>query len=633
VPPAQRLRRWSALFFQLSLDYLRRRPTLKRRLRPLLRPVLGLAYRRWVAAFDTLDDADRAAIRAHIAGMAAPLLISVVMPAYETPEPLLRQAIASVRSQLWPHWELCVADDASPSPRVAAILAEAAAADPRIKWLRRVANGHICAATNSALALATGEWVALLDHDDILPEHALYEVAVEAAAHPRTQVIFSDEDNIDARGRRSGPYFKPDFDPDLLLGQNLISHLGVYRRSLLRRLGGLRLGFEGSQDHDLALRAVAAVGEAAVRHIPKVLYHWRQAAGPASFSEASLARCIDASRRAVRDHLAERGLPGEVAAAPLLPAFSRVVWPLPDPPPLVSVIVPTRDRADLLGCCLEGVLARTDYPAIEVLVADNGSTEAPTLALFARLAADPRVRILPMPGPFNYARLNNQASAAARGGILVLLNNDIEVIGPDWLREMVSQCLRPAIGAVGCKLLYGDGTLQSGGTVLGVGGVAAHYLAGAAHGGPGPSGSLALARSVSAVTAACLAVRREVFEAVGGFDEANLPVTFNDVDLCLRIRQRGWRNLWTPFAELHHLESASRGDDFSGEKLARFMREEAFMHRRWDAELAADPYWNPNLSLATAYRNLAVPPRGAKPWAGWRARPEKGVSPVPQAFP
>lgn len=614
MPPAERLRRWSALLFQLSLDYLRRRPALKRTLRPFVSPVLGLAYRRWVSAFDRLDDADRVAIRAHIARLPDRPLISVVMPAYDTPERLLREAIASVQAQLWPHWELCVADDASPSPAVAAILAEAAAADSRIRWARRDTNGHICAATNSALALATGEWVALLDHDDILPEHALYEVAVEAVAHPEAQVIYSDEDNIDARGRRSGPYFKPDFDPDLLLGQNLISHLGVYRRDLLLRLGGLRLGFEGSQDHDLALRATAAAGEGAVRHIPKVLYHWRQSAGPASFSEASLARCIDASRRAVRDHLADRGLRGEVVAAPLLPAFNRVVWPLPEQPPLVSVIVPTRDREDLLERCLDGVLNRTGYPAIEILVADNGSVEPATLALFARLAADPRVRILPLPGPFNYARLNNRAAAEARGEVLLLLNNDIDPIGPDWLREMVSQCLRPGIGAVGCKLLYADGRLQHGGTVLGVGGVAAHYLTGAVPDSPGPSGSLALVRSVAAVTAACIAVRREVFEAVGGFDEANLPVTFNDVDLCLRIRERGWRNLWTPFAVLHHLESATRGDDLSGEKLERFKREEVYMHRRWDPVLAADPYWNPNLSLATPDRGLAVPPRGTTTW-------------------
>ena len=608
----------------MALNYLRRRPALKRALRPYLLPVLPLlstsasmaatAYASWVVLHDTLDDADRAAIRAHIATLPARPLISVVMPAYETPDALLRAAIASVRAQLWPHWELCVADDASPSPQVAAILAEAAAADPRIRWTRRPANGHISAASNTAIGLARGEWVALLDHDDILPEHALYELAVEALSWPAAQVIYSDEDKLDAGGHRYDPYFKPDFDPDLLLGQNIVSHFGAYRRDLLERIGGFREGFEGSQDHDLVLRASALAGAASIRHIPAVLYHWRQGAGSASFSDTQRARCIAASQTAIRDHLAERGWQGEVVAAPAAPMHTRVVWPVPEPAPLVSVIVPTRDRAGLLDRCLDGVLHRTDYPSIEVLVADNGSTEPATLALFARLSADPRVRILPMPGPFNYSRLNNQAAAQARGTVLLLLNNDVEVIDGGWLRELVGQAMRPEIGAVGCKLTYANGTLQHGGTVLGAGGVAGHYLTDAPPGDVGPFGALALARTTSAVTAACLALRREVFEAVGGLDEATLAVAFNDVDLCIRIRDHGWRNLWTPFAELHHLESASRGDDLTGERAERFQREAMAMQRRWGDALTIDPYWNPNLSLANARRDLADPPRRVKPW-------------------
>lgn len=603
------------------------RPFLRRLLRPLrhLLPLLkkpGLGaeahvYRRWVAAHATLSAADRAAIRRHIAASPVRPVFSVVMPAYETPERFLREAIASVQAQIYPHWELCVADDASPSRTVGRVLAEAAAADARIRWMRRESNGHISAASNTALAMSRGDWVVLMDHDDLLAPEALYELMAEIADHPDAQVIYSDEDKIDESGLRFGPYFKPDYDPDLLLGQNVVSHLGAYRRDLLQRIGGFREGFEGSQDHDLTLRATMACPPTALRHIPRVLYHWRQNAGPASFSESFLARCIAASRRAVAEHLASQGVDAEVTAAPLLSHFNRVLYPLPDPPPLVSVIVPTRDRAALLRDCLDGVLHRTDYPAIEVLVADNGSTEPETNALFAELGADPRLRILPMPGPFNYSRLNNRAVAEARGEVLLLLNNDTKVIDRDWLRIMVAQAVRRGVGAVGCKLLYADDRVQHGGVVLGLGPerIAGHFEPGAPRLGVGHFGWLALQRSVSAVTAACMVLRRDIFLEVGGFDEENLPVAYNDVDLCLRIAERGYRNVWTPFAELYHLESASRGGDLGGEKAERARQELAYMRHRWAGQLDNDPYWNPNLSLQTGRADLIEPPRQAKRWA------------------
>ncbi len=582
----------------------------------------GLTYAQWLKRYGEPNEAQRAEIAAHISSMPSRPLISVLMPGYNPKPAFLRAAIASVQGQLWPDWELCIADDASTDPRIPSLLSEAAASDPRIRYVRRETNWHIVMASNTALGLARGEWVVLLDHDDTLAPTALYEVAAAAAAYPSSLVIFSDEDKLDGGEWRHEPYFKPAFDPELLLAQNMVNHLGAYRRELLERLGGFRGGLEGSQDHDLALRCLAAVGAERFVHIPKVLYHWRQTGLPSSFSQASLERCLAASRRAVRDHLQETGTAAEVEPAPLSPVFNRVIYSLPAPAPLVSVIVPTRDRAELLGPCIRGVLDHTSYPAIEVLIADNDSTEPATLALFRTLAADARVRILPMPGPINYAALNNAAARQARGEILLLLNNDTQVIEPGWLRALVSHAARPGIGAVGAKLLYADRTIQHAGVVLGIGAgretVAGHYGRGLAANAPGPFGWLAVTRSVSAVTAACLAVKRTDYEAVGGFDE-ELRVAFNDVDFCLKLRARGLRNIFTPDAELFHFESKSRGYEDTPEKQKRFEREIGFMRERWGHALDADPYWNPNLSLRDASHALAREPR-VKP-ASRRASP------------
>jgi GT2 family glycosyltransferase len=465
-------------------------------------------------------------------------VISLVMPAAGAAEEQILAAIEALRGQRYPHWELClVAPQASPA------LTEASAADPRIGLLP----------AGPVAGLGRGEFLAALDVADRLAEHALEAVAAELAAHPDAALIYSDEDGIDAAGLRHGPWFKPDFDAVLLRQQDYASRLGAVRRALLTE--------EDRLDHALAQRIAAACEPARIRHIPQVLYHRRREPGPE-------------------------------------PAWQPLSMAPPQPAPLVSVIIPTRDGAAMLEACATGLLERTDYPAIELLVVDNGSVAAETFALFDRLRGDPRVRILPAPGPFNYSALNNQAAAEARGEVLLLLNNDIEVIGPGWLREMVGLLLRPGIGAVGAKLLYPDGTLQHGGVVIGQGGVAGHYLPQAARGATGHAGSLALVREVSAATAACLALRREVFESVGGLDAEALAVAFNDIDLCLRIREAGWRILWTPLAALYHHESASRGDDVTGAKARRFAAEIGQMQRRWGAALRRDPFANPNLDYS-----------------------------------
>jgi GT2 family glycosyltransferase len=484
--------------------------------------------------------------------------------------------------------------------------------------VRRTENGHICAATNSALALATGDFVALLDHDDVLPERALYEVAALIQDHPDADLIYSDEDKIDDAGRRFEPHFKTDWNRELLLGQNMVSHLGVYRRSLVEDVGGLREGFEGSQDFDLALRVAERTDPSQIHHIPWVLYHWRQQAEAASFSESQLQRCADSARRAVEEHLARTGQAAQAESLEGLPGWVRVRRPVPEPAPLVSIIVPTRDRAELLAACAEGVLEKTDYPNLELLIVDNGSVEPQTQALFERLAKDPRVRILPAPGEFNFSALNNTAARTARGEILVLLNNDISMRRADWLTEMVSQAVRPNVGAVGAKLLYPDGRVQHGGVALGAGGdpaVAAHFGVGLAGHDPGYFGHMILTRNVSAVTAACLALRKAVFEQVRGLDEHALKVAFNDVDLCLKVRALGYDIVWTPHAELIHHESATRGSDQVAEKQARFQNEIGVMRGRWGWELDHDPFYGPLFDRRFSDYRLAWPPRRKKPWA------------------
>ncbi|MET0258472.1 MAG: glycosyltransferase family 2 protein [Methylobacterium sp.] len=557
------------------------------------------SYAAWIKRFDTRSEADRGRIRAEVAGWEAAPLISVLMPVHDPAPKVLEAALRSVETQLYPHWELCIVDDASTDPAIPRSLIAAAKRDPRIRSLRRDENGHIARATNDALAMAAGTYVAFLDHDDVLAETALYEVARAIRSDPDLDLIYSDEDKTDGRGRRFEPHFKSDFNRELLYGQNYVNHLTVVRAERVRALGGLRPGFEGSQDHDLLLRLTAGLPSERVRHIPKVLYHWRAAGGSGTFSD----RAKTTAEAARLQSLSEVAAPMGAAAIPGPRGFNRLVRALPVPP-LVSVIVPTRDRAELVATVLDGLFAATDYPGLDVIVVDNDSHEPQTAALFDRHAGDPRFRVLPVPGAFNFSDLCNRGVEAARGEVLLFLNNDVEVIEPGWLTELVSIAVDASVGAVGAKLLYPDGTLQHGGIVLGIGGVAGHSHLGLPADEPGYFERMVLAQEVSAVTGACLAMRRSVFSEVGGFDAVRLKVAFNDVDLCLRVRQAGYRIVWTPHARLIHHESKSRGKEDSPEKRARFERESGVMRERWEPLLRADPYYNPNLSRVAAHFRL-----------------------------
>src|SRR6267143_1164417 len=478
------------------------------------------SYEAWVKQFDTVGAGERIVLRRDLRALSRHPLISVIMPVYNPDLVLLSSAIDSVRTQIYENWELCIADDASTDASVAPTLEQYASADSRIKVTFAERNGHIAACSNSALELATGEWVALLDQDDLLSEHALAVVAATIGEHPEAGLIYSDEDKIDQSGARCLPFFKPDWNPELLLGQNYISHLGVYRRTLLREIGGFREGYEGAQDYDVALRCAEKLQPAQIRHIPRVLYHWRMVEGSVAAVAGAKPYAPKAARRAITDHLQRRNIAAAVGACPENPEWHRVVYDLPPPWPLVSIIVPTRDQVALLQRCLASIREETDYTPIEIVIVDNGSTEPETHAFLRDLAQDARVQILTDADEFNFSRLINRGGRAARGEILALVNNDVETEKSGWLREMVSHAIRPEVGAVGARLWYPDGRLQHAGVVLGLNGVAGHAFQHFLTQPVAPMNrTFVLAQNYSAVTAACMVVRKKIFDDVGGFDE------------------------------------------------------------------------------------------------------------------
>lgn len=564
-------------------------------------------YQSWVELHDTLTSESLAQLAERGARAEADgPLISILLPVYQTPETWLRRCIDSVRAQAYGRWQLCAVDDASPDPRVLEVLLEHAREDARIQVVRRDANGHIAEASNTALGMASGDFVALLDHDDELRPHALLEVAEALRADPGIALLYSDEDKIDVDGRRFDPYFKPDWDPDLLRGQNYLCHLTVLRTGLVRAVGGFRRGFEGSQDHDLVLRCSERLQAHQVHHVPRILYHWRAIPGSTALTRDAKDYAAEAGLQAVAGQM-ER-LTGRPAARGLSHGHYRVDWPLPEPAPRASLVIPTRDRVDLLRTCVESLLEKTDYPDFELVVVDNQSSDPAALEYLESLPARGRVRVLRYDRPFNYSAINNWAVRQCASPLVGLLNNDVEVISPGWLREMASHALRADIGAVGAKLYYPDGSIQHAGVVLGIHGVAGHVYAGAPANHPGHGGRLRVAQRMSAVTGACMVMRRAVFEEAGGLDET-LAVAFNDIDLCLRLGQLGYANVWTPFAELYHHESATRGSDSRDEHRERFVGEVELMRRRWGALLECDPAYNPNLSLDSNHFALASPPR------------------------
>lgn len=565
-------------------------------------------YANWLEMFAAGQQADPDVDRVAPGFASEGPLFSVLLPVCDTPPELLEACVRSVLGQTIADWELCIADDASTDAAFLVRLQELAGSDARIRLVRGLERVGISGNTNRALALATGRYVCFLDHDDELASSALEEMASAIGRFPGSRLLYSDEDKIDERGHRSAPHFKPAWNPELLCSLNYIGHMMVVDAALVRELGGLQGAFDGAQDHDLALRCTERLRDDEIVHVPRLLYHWRTTAGSTALGVAQKPYALEAGRRAVEAHLARMGDPSEVTL--LADGRYRVQRALPAPAPHVSIVIPTRDRLELLRCCVESILDRTEYPSFDIVIVDNGSTHPETLAWLREIADRDGITVLPYPAPFNFSEIVNLGVASARGSLVCLLNNDIEVIDGDWLRELASHAVRPSTGVVGAMLYYPDDTIQHAGVILGVGGVAGHSHARMRRGSDGYVSRARVVQNLTAVTGACMMFRREVFDAAGGFDP-QLAVAFNDIDFCMRVHARGYFNVWTPFAELYHHESASRGPEDTPAKQARFALESQLMKRRWGDALALDPYYNPNLSLESHCFELAFPPRAS----------------------
>lgn len=566
-------------------------------------------YRVWVQKYDTLTEADFEAIKAHIESFKHQPLMSILLPVNSDLEPWLQNGVRSILSQIYPNWELCIAVDASLHSLIQQKWVSQLNPDPRIKLTYCETDGEISTLLNAALAICSGEFVVVLDPNGIVREHALYMFVNELNEHSEADIIYSDEDTIDEKGRRYDPYFKPDWNPDLFLSQNYLAHFTVYRASLVREIGCFRKEYEGARDWGLAMRISEKTLSANICHIPFVLYH--NCTNESSMVLLS-SQNKDAQYDILKSHFERMGQEVEISCG--RDTFLKVRYTLPEPKPLVSVIIPTRNHLKLLKDCLDSILKKTHYSNYEVLIVNNQSDDPDTIAYFETFQGNDKIFVLEYDHPFNYSAINNFAVQHARGDVLVFMNNDIEVISPDWLDEMVSHAIRPDVGAVGALLYYDDNTIQHAGVILGVGGVAGHaYLNWPREKFLQKPGMFTV-RNYSAVTGACMAVEKRKFEEVGRFNEKQLPIIFNDVDFCLRLLEKDYRNLLTPYAELYHHESASRGHDSTKKQRNKHKHEQQYMLKKWEAMLKNDPAYNPNLALSRNTFSLAFPPRVKKPW-------------------
>ena len=529
-------------------------------------------------------------------------LISVIMPVYNVEVQWLQSAIDSLRQQWYGNWELCIADDASTEEETVSFLKHLN--DPRIKCVFLAENLHISGASNEALKLAKGDYIALMDNDDELTPHALYEV-VRAINDTGAEFIYSDEDKIESDGQLTDPHFKPDYAPDMFLSQNYISHLSVIKKSLVEEVSGWTVGLEGSQDYDLYLKVFELTDK--IVHIPKVLYHWRKVAGSTAAEYGDKSYAWEAGRKALVNAMHRRGLDAEVFKGKY-PGTYRVKYTLISEP-LVSIVIPFKDKPELLEMCINSILDRSTYQNFEIIGMSNNSEEKETFEMMKALKLkDTRVSFYEYNKPFNYSAINNFAvEHYTQGEHIVLLNNDIEIISPEWIESMLEFSQREDVGAVGAKLYYPNDTIQHAGISLGVLALAGHNFRHLKKGVPGYMGRESVIQNISAVTAACLMVKTALYRTLNGLNENDLKIAFNDVDFCLRIREKNYLNVYTPYATAYHHESLSRGLEDTTEKQKRFNSEVKYMLKRHQKMIKqGDPYYNSNLTL----KNENFAPKG-----------------------
>ena len=521
-------------------------------------------------------------------------LISVAVPAYRTPEKFLAQMIDSLLAQTYGNWELCIANGSPEDSAMKKVLEEYTKKDSRIRVSELTENKGIAGNTNAALEMAQGEFVGLLDHDDLLAPNALYEIVRALDEDRNLDAVYTDEDKVTTElDEHFQPHLKPDFNLDLLRSNNYICHFFVVRRSIVQKVGGFCQEFDGAQDHDFIFRCIETAEK--VGHIPEILYHWRTHKASTADNPASKMYAFDAGKRAIEAHLKRTGTEGIVSHTPDL-GFFRVKYPVQGQP-LVSIIIPNKDEKETLKACIDSIREKTEYPNYEIIIVENNSTTDEIFQYYKELSQDSRIRLLRWKKEFNYSAINNYGVRHANGEYLLFLNNDVTVITPGWIKELLGVCQRPEVGAAGVKLIYPDNTIQHAGCVIGLGGIAGHMFVDMPANRTGYLHKASILQDMSAVTAACMMMKRTAFEEAGGFTE-KLSVAFNDVDLCLKVRKNHKLIVYDPYVQLYHMESKTRGAEDNKEKVRRFQEEIEYMRCQWiDILKKGDPYYNKNLSL------------------------------------
>lgn len=559
-----------------------------------------LSYDDWLLKYGYLSDKKIKKYKNDIKRLKYKPKISIIMPVYNPPIIYLKKAIESVINQIYDNWELCISDDLS-NKNVIKVLKEYESKYNNIKVVYRKENGHISRASNTALEISKGDYIALVDNDDIISPDALYWIVKELNKNDNIFLIYTDEDKIDKNDKRFDPYFKTDWNYDLLLSQNYISHLSVYKSSIVKEIGGFNIGMEGSQDWDLTLRFIEKINKNQIKHIPRVLYHWRAIKGSTAYNINEKDYIIESSVKAVEGHIKRKKINASVEYNKKK-SSTRVIYNLIEKPS-VSIIIPTKDKIELLEKCVNSILSKTSYENYNIIIVSNSIYSSNLIKLFNN---NKKISVLiDDTYPFNFSKVNNNAVKLTNSDYLIFMNDDTEIISENWLKEMLSIGTQKGVGAVGAKLLYPNGNIQHGGVIL-INGVASHAHKNKTRYENGYFNKLNTTQNYIAVTGACLLINRKIFLEVNGFEE-ELKIAFNDIDFCLKLYEKGYRNVWTPYSELYHHESMTR--TLNDSLTERHKKEAEYMKKKWSHYIECDPFLNPNLSNSCENFSLSEKPR------------------------